>query len=89
MIVRAKPAGTEPPTPQPEDFSEPRKGIVSGASVQKVRMEIERVARQERIAAINKRRVTKFSHSEHFKQRQPTTARKLWKPGIKPEEEED
>jgi hypothetical protein len=35
----------------------------------------------------NMNRRTKFAHSEHFKRRQPTIARMLWKPDAKLEEE--
>jgi hypothetical protein len=43
----------------------------------------------QRIAEINRNRRTKFSNAEHFKRRQPTTARMLWKPNAKLEEEEN
>ena len=50
---------------------------------------VERNIQQARIAEINSKRQQKFAHAEHFKRRQPTTARKLWKPGVKVEEEDD
>jgi len=36
----------------------------------------------------NQQRRTKFSNAEHFKRRQPTTARKLWKANAKLEDED-
>ena len=47
--------------------------------------------RTQRIAEANRTRRTKFAHAEHFKRRQPTTARKLWNPQAQPktEKEED
>lgn len=43
--------------------------------------------RNKRIAYINRNRHTKFAHAEHFKRRQPTTARKLWNPQAQPKTE--
>lgn len=73
---------------------EPRRGIVPASEVAKVRKSLEirlimKTFQQERIAEANRTRRTKFAHSEHFKQRQPTTARKLWNPQAKVEEEEN
>jgi hypothetical protein len=54
----------------------------AGVPFASIRKDIEAA----RIRELNRNRQTKFAHSEHFKRRQPTTARKLWKPGKKPEE---
>jgi len=35
---------------------------------------------------IKRRRESSYKYSKFFKHRQPTTARKLWKPGKKPED---
>jgi hypothetical protein len=61
----------------------------AGATHVERRFEIERSFRQAQIAKFNSEKVQKFAHAEHFKRRQPTTARKLWKPGVKVEEEEE
>jgi hypothetical protein len=45
--------------------------------------------RQSQIRQTNQKRRTKFSNAEHFKQRQPTTARMLWKPNAKIKDEEE
>jgi hypothetical protein len=52
-------------------------------------LEQPRTMREERIAELNRKRRTQFAHAEHFKQRQPTTARKLWNPQAKPVKEKD
>ena len=44
--------------------------------------------RQAAIRTLNRRRHTKFSYAEHFKKRQPTTARMLWKPNASIEEDD-
>jgi len=51
--------------------------------------DIEKDNRNAKIRTQNTTRKTKFSNAEHFKQRQPTTARKLWNPQAKLEEEEN
>ena len=50
-------------------------------------MPLQRTLKQELIAKRNLQRRTKFSNAEHFKRRQPTTARKLWRPDAKIEED--
>ena len=66
----------EPKTPEP-DY---REMIIKRA---------QKSARLRQVQDANQKRRTKFAHSEHFKQRQPTTARKLWKPNAKVQEEEN
>ena len=48
---------------------------------------LQRTLQQELIAKRNLQHRTRFSNAEHFKQRQPTTARKLWHPDAKLEED--
>ena len=48
-----------------------------------------RKMREERIAELNRNRRQKFAHAEHFKRRQPTTARKLWNPQAQPKKERE
>jgi len=51
---------------------------------------IRKVQRLEEIRMKNATKTFHFTNSEHFKQRQPTTARKLWKPNVQlPIKEED
>ena len=50
-------------------------------------IDVERKKEQIRIAEVNRARRTKFSNAEFFKRRQPTTARMLWKPNAKIEED--
>jgi len=89
-----------PPPPEPIETPpfpkfEARKGIVRAADVQTVRNWLDTQPRESVGKAIrdnqarknNMAHRTKFSNAEHFKQRQPTTARKLWKPDAKLEED--
>jgi hypothetical protein len=69
------------------DYAKPLKGIVTASSVGWIRQQIEKDVKTQRIANLNRKRRSKFSNAEHFKQRQPTTARKLWKPNAKLEED--
>ena len=62
-------------------WTEPRKGIVPAH-------EVEKVFKQLEIRHKNATRRTEFSNAKHFKRRQPTTARMLWKPDAKLEEED-
>jgi len=64
----------------PELRPEPRRGIIRSSEVFKARKLLE-------IKKANRKRRKTFSYGEHFKQRQPTTARKLWNPNAKLEED--
>ena len=64
----------------PQLKPEPARGIIKASEVLKVRKMIE-------IQKANQNRRKTFCYGEHFKRRQPTTARQLWKPNAKLEED--
>ena len=77
------------PEPILEDYDE-RKPFFHPQNQRAFAKSVEEVKRSlefNRIRRLNQKRRTKFRYSEHFKQRQPTTARKLWKPNAKLEED--
>lgn len=78
-------------TPQEErDVKVSLKEIHAGkAQVFRSADELIKDLRTQRIADANRTRRTKFAHAEHFKRRQPTTARKLWNPQAQPKTEKE
>ena len=94
-IIRAKSAGIEPPTPQPtrqqteEIMSRAPKIPPTYRPMEQIpKLKNELIRRQ--VPELNKKRnrESTYANAKHFKRRQPTTARKLWNPRARPEEEE-
>jgi hypothetical protein len=77
-IIRAAPAGPEPPTPQPKQTLRPP-----------ISRPVSKDMEVMRIRQANRNRRNDYRYSEHFKKRQPTTARKLWRPNATFNEEEE